>query len=473
MYGVIKLTALYNSYTSKYNHMISIVISTMEGSVLRIVVIGTGYVGLVAGACFADIGYDVCCIDNNLERLSVMMEGNSPFYEPGLDEIIKRSVIAGKLSFSNDLQQGINGSDICLIAVGTPPDEDGAADTTNIEAVAREIGSCMDCYKLIINKSTAPVGTVRRIGAVVQSELERRGVKIQFDIASNPEFLREGGAVNDFINPDRLVFGVDSDRAAAKLRELYAFIPDDRCIRVDIESAEMAKYAANAMLATRISFMNEMSAVCEKVGADVEKVKEIIGMDRRIGSTFLSAGCGFGGSCFPKDISALKDFASKAGCECRIVDAVQSVNDDQKKILFQKLVAHFGSKEALKDRKVAIWGLSFKPGTSDIREAPSLVLIEKLLSAGVSVHVHDPNAMDECRREFGEREGLHYHESQYSALDGADALMIVTEWDIYRTPDLSEVKSRMRTPLVLDGRNIYSPENMHKEGFVYNSIGRP
>ena len=440
---------------------------------MKIAVVGTGYVGLVAGACFADAGHVVCCVDSDREKLSVMRGGRAPFYEPGLDEIIKNGIESDRLSFTDDLKMAVDGADVCLIAVGTPPDDEGAADISNIVSVAREIGSHMTSYKLIINKSTAPVGTVRRIGEVISAELERRSADVLFDIASNPEFLREGGAVDDFINPDRLVFGVDSERAAAKLRELYAFIPDERCIHVDIESAEMAKYAANAMLATRISFMNEMSSVCERVGADIEKVRRIIGMDRRIGGMFLSAGCGFGGSCFPKDIRALKDFAARMDFDCKIVAAVQSVNDEQKELLFKKFATHSGSLEAVRGKRVAIWGLSFKPGTSDVREAPSLVLIKKLIEAGATVRAHDPIAIDECRRVLGESDEIAYCYSQYDALDGADAVMLVTEWDDYRAPDFNEMKSRMRVPLILDGRNIYSPADVRSAGFVYYSVGRP
>ena len=437
---------------------------------MKLTVIGTGYVGLVAGACFAKFGNEVHCVDKDPRKLAILREGKSPFYEPGLGEILTTCLREGRIFFTDDLLSVMPGTDVCLIAVGTPTDCSGcAADLQYVEAAAREIGACMNEYKLVVTKSTVPVGTAEKIRKVIQEELDRRGVQIPFDVASNPEFLREGAAIRDFLEPDRLVFGVDSDRAARILYHLYSFIPQERLFKMDIPSAEMTKYAANAMLALRISFMNEIAQICERTGADVENVRMGVGTDSRIGDQFLRAGCGFGGSCFPKDVRALQDFARNAGYESRILAAVEHVNEKQKEILYDKLEQHFGS---LAGKKIAIWGLSFKPKTSDVREAPSLVLIHKLLEQGATVQVHDPEAMDEARLTLGDIPGITYAQQHFDALNGADALVLVTEWDIYRQPDLNRVRSMLSTPVIVDGRNLYLPEELIGLGFYYYGIGR-
>ena len=437
---------------------------------MKLTVIGTGYVGLVAGACFAKFGNEVHCVDKDPRKLAILREGKSPFYEPGLGEILTACLRERRIFFTDDLLSVMPGTDVCLIAVGTPTDCSGcAADLQYVEAAAREIGACMNEYKLVVTKSTVPVGTAEKIRKVIQEELDRRGVQIPFDVASNPEFLREGAAIRDFLEPDRLVFGVDSDRAARILYHLYSFIPQERLFKMDIPSAEMTKYAANAMLALRISFMNEIAQICERTGADVENVRMGVGTDSRIGDQFLRAGCGFGGSCFPKDVRALQDFARNAGYESRILAAVEHVNEKQKEILYDKLEQHFGS---LAGKKIAIWGLSFKPKTSDVREAPSLVLIHKLLEQGATVQVHDPEAMDEARLTLGDIPGITYAQQHFDALNGADALVLVTEWDIYRQPDFNRVRSMLSTPVIVDGRNLYLPEELIGLGFYYYGIGR-
>ena len=437
---------------------------------MKLTVIGTGYVGLVAGACFAKFGNEVHCVDKDPRKLAILREGKSPFYEPGLGEILTACLRERRIFFTDDLLSVMPGTDVCLIAVGTPTDCSGcAADLQYVEAAAREIGACMNEYKLVVTKSTVPVGTAEKIRKVIQEELDRRGVQIPFDVASNPEFLREGAAIRDFLEPDRLVFGVDSDRAARILYHLYSFIPQERLFKMDIPSAEMTKYAANAMLALRISFMNEIAQICERTGADVENVRMGVGTDSRIGDQFLRAGCGFGGSCFPKDVRALQDFARGAGYESRILAAVEHVNEKQKEILYDKLEQHFGS---LAGKKIAIWGLSFKPKTSDVREAPALVLINKLLAQGATVQVHDPEAMDEARLTLGDIPGITYAQQHFDALNGADALVLVTEWDIYRQPDFNRVRSMLSTPVIVDGRNLYLPEELIGLGFYYYGIGR-
>ena len=437
---------------------------------MKLTVIGTGYVGLVAGACFAKFGNEVHCVDKDPRKLAILREGKSPFYEPGLGEILTTCLREGRIFFTDDLLSVMPGTDVCLIAVGTPTDCSGcAADLQYVEAAAREIGACMNEYKLVVTKSTVPVGTAEKIRKVIQEELDRRGLQIPFDVASNPEFLREGAAIRDFLEPDRLVFGVDSDRAARILYHLYSFIPQERLFKMDIPSAEMTKYAANAMLALRISFMNEIAQICERTGADVENVRMGVGTDSRIGDQFLRAGCGFGGSCFPKDVRALQDFARGAGYDSRILAAVEHVNEKQKEILYDKLEQHFGS---LAGKKIAIWGLSFKPKTSDVREAPALVLINKLLAQGATVQVHDPEAMDEARLTLGDIPGITYAQQHFDALNGADALVLVTEWDIYRQPDFNRVRSMLSTPVIVDGRNLYLPEELIGLGFYYYGIGR-
>lgn len=436
---------------------------------MKLTVIGTGYVGLVAGACFAKFGNNVYCVDKDTEKLALLNRGQAPFYEPGLSEVIMAGIESGTLHFTEDICTAMPATDVCLIAVGTPTDESGAAaDLRYVEAAAREIGRCMDEYKLVVTKSTVPVGTAELVRRVIREELSLRGLQIPFDVASNPEFLREGAAIRDFLEPDRLVFGVDSERAARMLYHLYSFIPQERLFKMDIPSAEMTKYVANAMLALRISFMNEMAQICELVGADVENVRMGVGTDSRIGDQFLRAGCGFGGSCFPKDVRALRDFASAAGYESKILAAVEEVNEKQKRLLFHRLKEHFGD---LQGKCIAIWGLAFKPRTSDVREAPAEVLIRQLLEAGATIRAHDPEGVPEMEKVIGEHSGVAYV-GQHEALCGADALVLVTEWDVYRQPDFKKIKELLKTPVLVDGRNLYIPEELIGMGFYYYAIGR-
>lgn len=438
---------------------------------MKIAVVGTGYVGLVTGTCFAEIGVDVVCVDIDAEKIARIERGDIPIYEPGLDEMVLRNMKAGRLRFTTDLSTCIDGVEIVFSAVGTPPDEDGSADLHYVLDVAHNVGRCMTDYLVVVTKSTVPVGTARKVKAAVQSELDKRGVNIEFDVASNPEFLKEGNAIADFMRPDRVVVGVESKRAEALMQKLYKpfMINKYRLIITDIPSAEMIKYAANAMLATRISFMNEIALLCDEVGADVNAVRKGIGADDRIGSRFLYAGCGYGGSCFPKDVKALIKTAEENGCDMQILKSVERVNESQKELLYRRLSAYFDGK--LSGRKFAVWGLSFKPETDDMREAPALVLIDRLCAAGASVRVYDPVAMDECRRRIGDR--VEYADNIYKAVDGVDALLIVTEWKEFRMPDWTAVQRAMKSPVIFDGRNIYDPAEMKELGFVYSSIGRP
>ena len=436
---------------------------------MKLLVVGTGYVGLVTGVCLAKFGNEVVCIDTNEEKIETLSRGVVPFFEPGLEEIIKNNLEAGRLSFSTDLASVLDDARMCFITVGTPSLEDGAADLADVRTAASTIGRHMKDYKLIVVKSTVPVGACDLVRATVERELKERGKDIAFDVASNPEFLREGAAVRDFLEPDRVVIGTDCDRAAGIMRELYNFLPPEKLLFMDIRSSEMAKYASNAMLATRISFMNELAAVCERLGADVEKVRLGMGSDSRIGYAFLSAGCGYGGSCFPKDVRAMKEFARREGAGMTILDAVDQVNERQKQVLYEKLAAHFGS---LEGKTIGIWGLSFKPKTSDVREAPAQILIRELAAAGARVQAHDPKAIDGTRAALGELQGVIYVNDQYDAVNGADALVLVTEWDIYKQPDFKKIKSLLASPVILDGRNQYSPGEMERYGFTYYSIGR-
>ena len=437
---------------------------------MKIAIVGTGYVGLVTGTCFAEMGVEVFCVDIDRQKIENLRNGVVPIYEPGLEEMVIRNHEVGRLHFTTDLTEVLDQVEIVFSAVGTPPDEDGSADLKYVLDVARTIGRAMNKYLLVVTKSTVPVGTARRIRQTIADELDRRGVTIDFDIASNPEFLKEGAAVKDFMHPDRIVVGVESDRARRLMEKLYHpfMLNNFRIIYMDIPSAEMTKYAANAMLATRISFMNDMANLCEIIGADVNMVRKGIGADTRIGSSFLYAGCGYGGSCFPKDVKALISTASDHGYPMRILQAVEDVNEEQKTLLFRKLSAHFGGD--LQGRKVAMWGLAFKPETDDMREAPSLVLIDRLLEAGCQITAYDPVAIPEARRRIGDR--IAYAKNIYETVEGADVLMVVTEWKEFRLPAWARIRSLMKTPLILDGRNIYNIAEIEEAGFTYHCIGR-
>lgn len=437
---------------------------------MKIAIVGTGYVGLVTGTCFAEMGVEVFCVDIDRQKIENLRKGIVPIYEPGLEEMVIRNYEVGRLHFTTELTEVLDQVEIVFSAVGTPPDEDGSADLKYVLDVARTIGRAMNKYLLVVTKSTVPVGTARRIRQTIADELDRRGVTIDFDIASNPEFLKEGAAVKDFMHPDRIVVGVESDRARRLMEKLYHpfMLNNFRIIYMDIPSAEMTKYAANAMLATRISFMNDMANLCEIIGADVNMVRKGIGADTRIGSSFLYAGCGYGGSCFPKDVKALISTASDHGYPMRILQAVEDVNEEQKTLLFRKLSAHFGGD--LRGRKVAMWGLAFKPETDDMREAPSLVLIDRLLEAGCQITAYDPVAIPEARRRIGDR--IAYAKNIYETVEGADVLMVVTEWKEFRLPAWARIRSLMKTPLILDGRNIYNIAEIEEAGFTYHCIGR-
>ena len=437
---------------------------------MKIAIVGTGYVGLVTGTCFAEIGVNVTCVDTNSEKIESLQKGMIPIYENGLEEMVLRNVKAKRLKFTTSLESCLDDVEVIFSAVGTPPDEDGSADLSYVLEVARTIGRNMNQYKLVVTKSTVPVGTARRVRAAIQEELDKRGVNIEFDVASNPEFLKEGNAISDFMSPDRVVVGVESVRAEKLMSKLYKpfLLNNFRVIFMDIPSAEMTKYAANSMLATRISFMNDIANLCELVGADVNMVRSGIGSDTRIGRKFLYPGIGYGGSCFPKDVKALINTAKQNNYPMRILQAVEEVNDEQKSLLFHKLEKHFNGD--LKSKRIAIWGLAFKPETDDMREAPSLVLIEKLLAAGCEVYAYDPVAVEESKRRIGD--AIHYAKDIYDAVVDADALMLVTEWKEFRMPSWSAIKKLMATPLVLDGRNIYDIKEMEENGFIYHCIGR-
>ena len=437
---------------------------------MKIAIVGTGYVGLVTGTCFAEIGVNVVCVDTNSEKIEALKKGIIPIYENGLEEMVIRNAKAGRLQFTTSLEECLNEVEAVFSAVGTPPDEDGSADLSYVLQVAHTIGQNLQKYVLVVTKSTVPVGTADKVRAVIREELERRGVNIPFDVASNPEFLKEGNAISDFMSPDRVVVGVDSERAKKIMTKLYKpfLLNNFRVIFMDIPSAEMTKYAANSMLATRISFMNDIANLCELVGADVNMVRSGIGSDTRIGRKFLYPGIGYGGSCFPKDVKALIKTAEINGYEMRVLRAVEAVNEHQKGVLFDKLQTIFQG--SLQGKTIALWGLSFKPETDDMREAPSLILMDKLLKAGCQVQVYDPVAMDECRRRMGE--AVRYAKDLYDATLDADALMLLTEWKEFRLPSWAVIKKSMRNPLVLDGRNIYDPGEMEEQGFAYYCIGK-
>ncbi len=436
---------------------------------MKIVIVGTGYVGLVTGTCLSEVGIDVTCVDVDVTKIENLKKGILPIYEPGLDKLVHRNFEKGRLQFSTNLGEAIKGADAAFIAVGTPPGEDGSADLKYVLAVAREIGENMNDYGVIITKSTVPVGTAAKVKKEIQDALDRRGVSIDYDVASNPEFLKEGAAVNDFMKPDRIVIGIESDRARKVLEKLYHpfTLNGHPVIFMDVPSAEMTKYAANAMLATKISFMNDVANLCEIMGADVNLVRRGIGSDPRIGNKFIYPGIGYGGSCFPKDVKALVRTARENGHEMRILQAVEDVNDDQKSILFNKVMKRFNGD--LKGKHFAIWGLSFKPNTDDMREAPSVVIINKLLAEGATVSAYDPVAMEEATHDLGDR--ITYAKNEYEAIEGADALLVVTEWSEFRVPDFEEIKASLKNPLVFDGRNIFSIQRMAELGFEYHCIG--
>ena len=436
---------------------------------MNIAIVGTGYVGLVSGACFAEVGIDVTCVDIDADKIEKLKEGKIPIYEPGLEDLVTRNTKAGRLHFTTDLRNCIDNTDVVFCAVGTPPDEDGSADLRYVEAVAREFGSLINRYTIFVTKSTVPVGTYKIVRRVIDEELARRGVSVELDLASNPEFLKEGAAIKDFMSPDRVVIGTDSARARKKMERLYRpfLLNNFRVIFMDIASAEMTKYAANSMLATRISFMNDIANLCELVGADANMVRKGIGTDARIGTKFLYPGCGYGGSCFPKDVKALAKTGRDAGYSMSIIEAVERVNDRQKHVVFDKLKKELGS---LEGKRIALWGLAFKPETDDMREAPSLVVIDRLLKEGAAVTVYDPVAMDECRRRIGDT--VSYARDMYDATMDADALALLTEWKQFRLPSWRVVHKAMRGNIVVDGRNIYDAAELAEEGFIYKCIGK-
>lgn len=438
---------------------------------MNIAIVGTGYVGLVSGACFAETGATVTCVDVNPDKINKLLNGVIPIYEPGLDELVKKNIKAGRLKFSTSLADVLNDQEVVFTAVGTPPDEDGSADLKYVLQVAKTIGENLDRYIVVVTKSTVPVGTARKVFSTIKAELDKRGKGIEFDVASNPEFLKEGNAIKDFMSPDRVVIGVESERAKKLLTKLYKpfLINNFRVIFMDIPSAEMTKYAANSMLATRISFMNDIANLCELVGADVNSVRAGIGSDTRIGRKFLYAGCGYGGSCFPKDVKALIKTADDNGYSLEVLKAVERVNNKQKELLFEKLNKEFAA-EGLKGRKIALWGLAFKPETDDMRESTALVVIDRLLKSGCAISVYDPEAIDECKRIIGDK--VSYCNSKYDAVEDADALILVTEWKEFRLPDWEKVGKKMKRKLVIDGRNIYDAEELKEQGFEYRCIGR-
>ncbi len=439
---------------------------------MKLTVVGTGYVGLVTGACFAEMGNDVLCIDVDQRKIDMLRRGEIPIHEPGLKELIQRNVEGERLHFSTDVKEGVRFGTIQFIAVGTPADEDGAADMQHVLAAAQSIGRHMTDYKLIVDKSTVPVGTASAVHAAVAAELEKRGLNVPYSVVSNPEFLKEGAAVEDFLRPDRIVVGADDERAIHLMQALYGPFQRtrDKFVLMDVRSAELSKYAANAMLATRISFMNELARVAEKLGADIEQVRRGIGSDPRIGHQFLYAGCGYGGSCFPKDVRALLHSAAGVGEPLELLGAVQRTNERQKQLLVDKVIARLG--DNLEGKRFAVWGLAFKPDTDDMREAPSRTIVADLLQRGAHVTAHDPVAMDEARRVFGPHDRLVYAPTPTDAVEGVDALLIVTEWRAFRSPDFERLGRAMRQRIVFDGRNLFEPEVLAAAGFEYHAIGR-
>ncbi len=439
---------------------------------MKITMVGTGYVGLVTGACFADTGNEVLCLDLDERKIGMLRDGRIPIYEPGLEDMVRRNVAAGRLRFTTSVAESVDFGTLQFIAVGTPPDEDGSADLRHVVSAARSIGRHMKAYRVIVDKSTVPVGTADMVRAAIAEELKARDADVPYAVVSNPEFLKEGAAVEDFMKPDRVVVGSDDERATQLMRAIYAPFQrnHERMLVMDVRSAELTKYAANAMLATRISFMNELANLAERLGADIEQVRRGIGSDPRIGYHFLYAGTGYGGSCFPKDVKALQRTGTQSGLDLHVLEAVERVNDAQKGMLVRKIARRFG--ENLSGRRLALWGLAFKPNTDDMREAPSLVVIDGLLSRGAAISAYDPVAVQEAQRILGDRAGLHYADSPIAALEGADALVIVTEWKEFRSPDFDEVRKRLREPVIFDGRNLYDPEMMRACGIEYYGVGR-
>lgn len=439
---------------------------------MKLTVVGSGYVGLVTGACFADMGNQVSCVDIDPRKIEGLKKGIIPIYEPGLEEMVRSNLRQGRLSFTTELAQGLKDAQFAFIAVGTPPDEDGSADLTHVLAVARQIGKLMKKYLVVVNKSTVPVGTSEKVRAAIGTELTKRRKKIPFDVVSNPEFLKEGDAINDFMKPDRIVVGCDSPRSAGLMRRLYLpFIRNGHPVLVmDLPSAELTKYAANAMLATRISFMNEIAKLCRATGADVEKIRLGIGSDRRIGMSFLYAGLGYGGSCFPKDVKALVKMSRDQGLSPEIMEAVERVNQGQREWFLQDIIEYFRGN--LKGKMLAVWGLAFKPQTDDMREAPSVDIIRALMKRGARFRAHDPAAMETARKVLGER-AIEYFSDPYQALEGSDALLLLTEWHQFREPDFFRMKKLLRRPVIFDGRNQYDPQEMRRLRFSYHCIGRP
>lgn len=441
---------------------------------MDISIFGTGYVGLVSGACLSEVGHQVVCMDIDPLKIAKLNEGILPIWEPGLKALVERNVAEGRLRFTTDVASAVAHGKVQVIAVGTPPDEDGSADMQYVMAVAEGIAAHMTDYRVIVNKSTVPVGTANQVEARVRKVLADRDASVAFDVVSNPEFLKEGAAVNDFLKPDRIVIGTESERALGLMRELYEPFNrnHDRTILMDVRSAELTKYAANGMLATKISFMNEMANLAERLGADIEQVRKGIGADPRIGYHFIYPGCGYGGSCFPKDVQALARTARQHGYDAQLLNAVEAVNDRQKATLFRKLAEYFGGESQLKGKAVAIWGLAFKPNTDDMRAAPSRTLMEALWQVGAKVQAFDPVAMKEAGRIYGDRAGLSLGPDKYAVLQGADALVICTEWQQFRAPDFGEMAGRMRGKVIVDGRNLYQPHKLQSEGWTYMSVGR-
>jgi len=439
---------------------------------MKVTIFGSGYVGLVTGACLAETGNDVLCMDVDEDKIQMLLDGQIPIFEPGLEQIVERNIQSGRLGFTTDPKRAVDHGLFQFIAVGTPPDEDGSADLQYVLAVAESIATHMDEYKIVVDKSTVPVGTADKVQQRMQEILKERESGLEFDVVSNPEFLKEGAAIDDFMKPDRIVIGTDNPRTTELLRALYAPFNrnHDRVVAMDIRSAELTKYAANAMLATKISFMNELSNLAERLGADIEAVRMGIGSDSRIGFSFIYPGCGYGGSCFPKDVKALERTANEVDYSADLLRAVESVNSRQKELLFNKIHSHFAGD--LNGKTIAIWGLAFKPNTDDMRDAPSRVLMEALWKAGVTVQAHDPVAMDEAIRIYGKREDLILAQTPEDALQGADALVVVTEWQVFRSPNFDRIKEMLSNPVIFDGRNVYSPTAMEGAGFTYYGIGR-
>lgn len=439
---------------------------------MKVTVFGSGYVGLVTGVCLAEVGNDVVCIDVDRQKIDNLKKGIIPIYEPGLDELVKDNQQAGRIKFTTDIQEAVNHGVFQFIAVGTPPDEDGAADLQYVLAVAKSIAENMNDYRIVVDKSTVPVGTADKVKETILQVLAKRGLDIDFDVVSNPEFLKEGAAINDFMKPDRIIVGTDNPRTAELLKALYAPFnrSHERIITMDVRSAELTKYAANAMLATKISFMNELANLAELLGADIEHVRNGIGSDSRIGYSFIYPGCGYGGSCFPKDVKALERTARQMGYKAELLNAVENVNDRQKQVLFTKIVHHYNGD--LQGRTFALWGLAFKPKTDDMREAPSRVIIESLVNAGASIRAFDPEAMEEAKRIYGDKPGVTLVETAEEALQDANALIVVTEWKNFWSPDFDLIKKTLKDAVIFDGRNLYQPEQLHKQGISYYGIGR-